>query len=194
MAEGSYVHVDRMGQLIEGQELLLHDPSTRDPLPWENVRDQLMELLTDTYPEGLTYQGLSYFFFQHLMFPVPEQPVSLAELDNMRSRAIELVVELVRRADFPERPSRLQVIFAWETEEDARSFMASRQDMAQAVLWRVEGECVFRADMENLRYFTPLVSWWLARQYWTGATNLDLPPRWELFLKPPVRVVERVEP
>jgi hypothetical protein len=189
----TYFHVDRSGALSKGQELTLHDPSTLPPLPWDNLRDPLMKLLAELFPDGLTYQGLGYLYYQHLLFPHPGQGVSPGpEAEAMRSRIIELLFELVRRTEFPERPSRLESVFGWETEEDARQFVASRPDTGQAVIWEVEGESVFRADMELLRLFTPLVSWWLARRYWSGEANLDMPPRWEHLLKPPVRLTKRL--
>jgi hypothetical protein len=191
---GAYFYVDRSGVLTEGQELTLHDPRTLPPLPWENLRDPLMELLAELFPDGLTYQGLGYLYYQNsVLLPNPGQTVLPGpELEGMRSRIIELLFELVRRAEFPERPSRLESVFGWETEEDARQFVASRQDTGQAVIWKVEGDSVFRADMELTRLFTPLVSWWLARRYWSGEANPDMPPRWEHLLKPPVRLTERI--
>jgi hypothetical protein len=190
----TYFHVDRSGVLTEGQELTLHDPRALPPLPWENLREPLMELLAELFPDGLTYQGLSYLYYQNsLLFPYPGQGVVPGpEGEGMRSRIIELLFELVRRAEFSARPSRLESVFGWEKEEDARQFITSRPDTAQAVIWEVEGDSLFRADMELLRLFTPLVSWWLARRYWSGEANHDMPPRWEHLLKPPVRLTKRL--
>jgi hypothetical protein len=130
------------------------------------------------FPGGVTRFGLEYLAGGPLL---PEKGISDAEID--------LLFEFIRRAEFCERPSRYQSIFACESIEDARSFRdASR---VKAAIWEVEGEVAFRAD-HNLLHLsgTALEVVARARRYWRGEQGVS--PLWELLLRPPVTIIQQV--
>ena len=49
-------------------------------------------------------------------------------LDQIRAKAVfgELVWEVVRLREFPQRPSRFDCMFFWQTESDARNWLSFR--------------------------------------------------------------------
>ena len=83
--------------------------------------DEISAFVAQQFPDGLSRHGWDYMTTsvdyvihrpnqQHYILYVPQ---------------IELVFELVRRTDFPDRPSRLQSYFAFESLADAQSFERS---------------------------------------------------------------------
>src|SRR5437867_2966643 len=127
-----FFHVDRRGTLTDGAliELVRHD----------DVSPPTLQAHVDTlFPDGVTEHGRQYFVGFQVIGPVQEP-------------AIELLFEYVRRAGFPERPSRFQSVFAFETVDEARRFRGE-MGAAGASIWEVEveAETAFRADMNYLR-------------------------------------------
>jgi transcriptional regulator with XRE-family HTH domain len=177
VAVGRFFHVDRKQRLHAGDTLGLTDPQTLEPIPQPGLQEHLLAL----FPEGLTWHGLGYLFWQNTpVFPTPEMP---ATFDDMRSHGIDLVAEFIRRAAYPTRPSRYQTVFAWETEEMARRFAEP-----DALIWEVDGECIFKADMNWLGMRTALETSHTLHRYWSGEPKSDK-PTWECFLRPPVTVI-----
>jgi len=105
--------------------------------------------------------------------------------------AIEFIFEYVRRANFPERPSRFQSVFGFESLVQVTEFR-SRFGGGQGVIWELESEEYFRADMNLLRLETSiLLCSYLANEYWAGKPDKD--PFWEILLVPPVRVLREIQ-
>lgn len=139
-----------------------------------------------SYPDpvsdyGVSRWGKDYLFNQHVQ--------NGSSVPN--SLAIELVVELVRRESFADRPSRLSCVFGSTTLEDARLFKTSYGAPDSPIL-RVSCESSFRCDADLLRVgHSILGSWFYATKYWRGDAGPN--PEWEELLVPPVEVLERIE-
>lgn len=102
---------------------------------------------------------------------------------------LELLYEQVRRAAYPDRPSRIQSIFALETLSEACQFQSQYGGDA---IYKVSADVIFRGDMNLLHGGNSnLVTSWFAHQYWKGESGPET-PFWEWLLKCPVDVGERV--
>jgi hypothetical protein len=171
-----FYHVDRRGTLTDGAviDLVQH----KDVQP-----DVLQQHLDRLFPGGVTGHGNQYFVGFQIIGPIQEP-------------AIELLFEYVRRAEFPDRPSRFESGFAFDTVEGARRF---RGDMgaAGAAIWEVEAESAFQADMNYLKLVgaSALTVSYFAHRYWSGESSApeSAPePYWEQLLAPPVKAISRV--
>lgn len=170
----TYYHVDRGSELAPGDVLGLAHPDE-----WES---SVESLLSEWYPDGLSHHGRHY----------GTQPLDSGDGDDLWDFSCELLFELVRTRRFPERPSRLQSIFGFESRADVAAFLDDFGDPPYTV-WEVRADGGFRADM-NLVDATDFASGLSnAESYWRGATTLS-DPLWEVLLEPPVEVVREVEP
>lgn len=173
-------HVDRHGRLAPGLELGLASPA---PIRPDGTLDlAAMAHLDQAFPGGLTRFGREYLI----------ERLFLTGTDDT-GQETDLIFELVRRLDFPDRPSRYTSIFASATVPEATGFREGHCG-GQGTIWEVEsGDEWFRADHELLDLSeTPLDVWMRARRYWRGEAS-DA-PRWELLLRPPVRAIRPVVP
>lgn len=161
--------VDRLGSLTEGLECTL---TRHDDISPPFLAGHVGQL----FPEGVSNHGERYFLQN-------EAKALIA------SPMLELLFEQVRRASFPERPSRFQSMFAVETLEEALQF---RSRYGGAAIYAVTADITFRADMSLLNgENSTLVTSWLAHRYWdgkAGPTNAF----WEWLMKCPVKVGNRV--
>jgi hypothetical protein len=171
-----FYHLDRRGRLTDGvvAELVCH----QDVQP-PALQDHLNALL----PEGVTEHGHQYLVGAQVIGPTQEP-------------AIELMFEYVRRAAFPDRPSRFQSVFGFVNLDDARRF---RSDMKaySAHIWEIEADNAFRADMNYLKLVgaSALIVSYFAHRYWSGESSApeSAPePRWEYLLTPPVKGISVV--
>jgi hypothetical protein len=181
---GKLFHVDRTAALRPGQSL--------DITSWASIASQaqtiadvaLQSHVESLFPDGMTKHGLGYLFWQNIpAFPMQPGLYVDPALATMRSHAIELVAEYIRRAEFPSRPSRYQAVFCWSSLEDAQRFV-SEANLAGAVIWEVDGKELFRADMRLLTMGTALATSEAIHQYWRGEKHRTKPPHWELFVAP----------
>lgn len=161
-----------------------HAPG-RTPIPSElNLRMEYPwlprpaeALISEWYPDGLTQHGSQYL----------ADPRS-----DGGSRTIELLWELTRRAEFPDRRSRMTSVFAMATLEDALAFRAEHRAGFHAGVWRVQAECAHRGNMKLVSYgATGATAIQNARSYWRGDRG-EASELWECLLVPPVRVTEQV--
>lgn len=145
--------------------------------PW--APSPALELAQDWFPNGMTQHGIRY----------------LLAVDSQleRDRTIELVWEMVRRAEFADRPSRMTSIFAWETLEDAQAFQARNRSFSQTLIYVVRGVSRHRANMPLLGAFAGAGGSGIqdARAYWRGDRG-RAPELWEHLLEPPVTVISHV--
>lgn len=169
----SFYHVDRRDELAAGEtiELQAIDESSPDG-------DGGIESL---YPEGLSNHGRYYSTLD----------LYDDDSDALWDVSIELLFELVRTAQFPERPSRFQSVFAFRALRDAERFVEKYVDPPFTV-WRVTADESFTADMRLVHAEDYAHGAERARTYWRGSTHLER-PLWEELLVPPVDVVETVE-
>jgi hypothetical protein len=163
----SYYHLDRRNGFVNGAEARLVCHQDIQPTP-------LQEHLDALFPNGVTEHGRQYL--------VQAQVIAAQE------PALELLFEYVRRASFPDRPSRFQSLFGFGSLGDALRF---RNDMnaERARIWRVEVSDAFRADMNYLKLVgaSALTVSYFAHRYWSGSSSSpesSPEPRWEYLLRP----------
>ena len=107
----TYYTVDRSAALSEDQELMLHAPVLPADVP-EEMREHVHRL----FPEGVTNHWQTWFGDPATMIhPYTENGNSMIRSEPF----LELLLEFVRRAEFSERPSRYQSLFAWGSWEEA---------------------------------------------------------------------------
>lgn len=169
----TFYHVDRWDDLAPGDTLGLEHPEEWGP--------EVNSLLTELYPDGLSHHG-RYYCTQNL-----HEEGS----DDLWDFSCEAVFELVRARRYPERPSRLESVFGFETLDAVETFLAEFVDSSHAV-WKVETARGFAADMNLVDAPDYARGLHRAEYYWRGETFLD-DPLWEVLLEPPVEVVERVD-
>lgn len=205
MSDQSYYVVDRARTLHPG---LIID---RVPVP-EMARDEETSLARCLFPEGVTQWGNDKFLFTQPSLAVTVEmlaawrwaaltpagylvnPTGAAALREGKDRLLEMIVELVRRLEFPERPSRYASVFAYATVDAAVGFRR-QHGQPDTPLWRVEVEGATHAadarqvDLEPM----PLAVISRVLRYWRGEFDPD-PEPWheEHLLAPPVKVIERV--
>jgi len=163
--------VDRLGSLSADAVLSKRRYADVGPAELRTHVDQL-------FPDGVTSFGERYLL----------RSTSGARLTEPN---IELLWEYVRRARFPNAPSRFESVFAVDSIEEGDQF---RTRFGQAgSIWSVEANLSFRADMSLLTIDgTILVVSHFADLYWSQRTRTQGEPFWEQLLIPPVRVLERV--
>lgn len=166
----TFYHLDRENDLAIGRTIELEAVET----PGDSALEEL-------FPGGLTEHGRHYC----------EQDLYAEDDHGLWDVSCELLFELVRVARYPDRPSRLQSVFAFEALRDLERFADSYVDPPYTV-WRVTADRSFTADMklvdvEDVRHGARQADY-----YWRGRTYVDR-PLWEVLLVPPVEVVERVE-
>ena len=110
---------------------------------------------------------------------------------------MELAWETVRLREFPDRPSRLDSLFLWETEERARAFFSRRT--WPTGLYEVEVlDCrrVFVANMDLISHFaepeTIATLMDRSRRYWTEEPEATFTGR-EVLLEDTARVLRVIE-
>lgn len=171
-----FYHVDRYGYLKEEQILTLSK--------WTNVSPIVLQKHVDLlFPDGVSPHGERYLLCNEHAAP------SVADAN------LELIYEYIRRANFPDRPSRFQSIFAFENLDSAKRF----RDQFSSVLphpansiWLLEANRGFRANMRLLtRECSVLGQSCTAHFYWQGVAAADN-PFWEILLVPPIRVLQRI--
>jgi hypothetical protein len=169
----TYYHVDRGDELAPGDTLALESPGE-----W---RPQVDAALSEYYPGGLSHHGRHYST-QHLHG---------ADSDDLWDFSCEVIFELVRGRRFPERPSRLQSVFGFESPADVEAFLEDFGDPPYTV-WEVRADRGFRADMNLVDAVDFARGLYRADYYWRGETFVE-DPLWEVLLVPPVEVVRAVE-
>ena len=106
---------------------------------------------------------------------------------------IDLLFEYVRRSDFPSCPSRFQSIFASENVNQAIRFGNKFGKSGSFLIWEVESDVAFKADMRLLDLpKSLLVLSYNAFRYWSGIPGENM-PIWEYLMVPPVRVIRKVD-
>lgn len=178
--------VDRNGSCAPGSVIKLIPPHYNFAhLHNKNLEtsDEIAQTISALFPDGVSPHGHRYLFERHNYVQNMAIPVS---------PAIELISELVRRAEFPNRPSRFTSLFGTETLEVAQTFR-SKNGQPHHRIFRVSCENSFRADMCLLSLGASNASSLnLARKFWRGEGSQN--PHWECLLVPPIAIIEQVEP
>lgn len=169
----TYYHVDRGDELAPGEALTLEHP--------DEWRPPVEATLADCYPGGLSHHGRHYC----------TQRLHEGDGDDLWDFSCEMIFEFVRAQRFPERPSRFQSIFGFESRADVEAFLEDFGDPPYTV-WEVRADRGFRADMNLVDAVDLAHGLHRADHYWRGETFLD-DPLWEVLLEPPVEVVREAE-
>ncbi len=106
----------------------------------------------------------------------------------------ELVLEVVRLREFPDRPSRLDCMFFWQTESEARNWLSFRTwPSALYEVEVIEHRASFLTDMNRMEYSSEVVTvsgmMDQARRYWAGTAGAKMT---EVLLEGRVRVIRRL--
>lgn len=135
-------HLDRSGSLKTGMPI--------NPVPESEIPEDLKEtILYSQFEHGLSKHGLHYlklscntFPYWHLMndrifFEKPYFDESLKTID---SQIIELNAELVRRAYFPQYPSRYESLFTVQSIRDFYQWpeLSDRESFQNARIFEIE--------------------------------------------------------
>jgi Protein of unknown function (DUF2441) len=152
---------------------------TKEPAEPGNAEE--VARFREHFPDGVSYHGFSYW---------NKGTGATAEQYER-----ETLLEAVRRAHYPNLPSRFVSCFAWESLDVARELQSLKEprdiEWKNALIWKVEAEQVFRADMNWLAPIFMLDPQTNALNYWEGRACPV--PMWECVLPLPVTAVEQVE-
>ena len=174
MTKKTLYTVDRHNLLSENYSVDLIKHADLDP-PF------LQQHVDDLFPEGVSSHGDRYF-------------LSNTSSPMLASPQIELIVEYVRRANYPQCPSRFQSFFAVETIQQARQFRQEYNDsIGIGSIWQIEVDTkqIFKADMNLLRVMPSILcSSWAAHEYWRG--NMSQDPFMEYLVQLPVIIKTKV--
>lgn len=176
----TFYHVDRWDAFAPGETIELEPVAAADDEGGQAWNATVARTVAERFPGGLSKHGRFY------------ATSDLYEADAARLWDVgcELLFELVRLADYAYRPSRFQSVFGFRSVEDAARFR-ERYDQRDSLVWAVEAEAAFVADMRLLDVADLGRGLHRARYYWEGGTFLE-DPLWEVLLVPPVEVVERI--
>nr|WP_145545162.1 hypothetical protein [Variovorax boronicumulans] len=175
----AYYSVDRRGAYAEGAELTLQ-------LPLDAQGNLIVEHINTMYPNGFSRHGMQWFRDPG---PTERKP------DDTTSGVLELLLEAVRKAHYPDRPCRYQSVVAWNDEEAAHRFRAAhgKPDHPIHELHPLAG--CHRGDMSLLVIGDSFAAIdHRMHLYWQGETlsHAGHVTTWEHLLPLPVRVGRRV--
>jgi hypothetical protein len=176
-----YFSVDRRGAYAEGLSIALQPNQ-------DSLGNEICEHVHDMYPAGFSRHGAQYF-----RDVWPE-----AALHNLQwdSGILELLLEGVRRAYYPERPCRYQSLFACDSLDSALGFRNTSGKATDRIYELEPKGGVHRGDMAIYTLHGSFASIdHRLHLYWQGETLRGVPghtPRWEYVLPLPVTVGQRV--
>jgi hypothetical protein len=176
-----YFSVDRQGSYAAGLIIALQQNQ-------ESQGNEIVEHIHRMYPAGFSRHGARY-----LRDVWPEMTLYDG---NWNSGILELLLEGVRQAHYPNRPCRYQSMFAWDSLDSALSFREASGTETDGIYELQPKDGVHRGDMGiySLRDSFACIDHRL-HLYWQGKTLSSVPshtPRWEYVLPLPVTVGQRV--
>jgi len=175
----TFYSADRRGFYQAGGSLNLFLQSPRFPLQQSSTGatvQQLQAHLQALFPGGLSLHGWDYVTDPNL---------------NPRDVANDLLIEYVRQAAFPHRPSRLQAYFAFPTLTEVQVWTATRPEGEIKGIYELTSSQPCKVDQAWLRMGTQGAhASYHAHQYWAAAASPS--PNWEYILPCPVQVGARV--
>jgi hypothetical protein len=182
-----YFSVDRRGFYKVGGMLELFK---QNPFPWTTFlpveglvapKDLEMHLM-ELFPDGISLHGWHYMTSHNDFLIKHGTTIHYANYEA----TLELVLEYVRCAFFPQCGSRLQSYFAFSSLEAALAFRTNGNP-----IYRLEASSVQKFDQNWLRHGNQSVTGsYSAHKYWSGKASPN--PKWEHLLTTPVRVLEQV--
>lgn len=180
--------VDRSGEVNESDKFeLITDFSQSKYLELPDLfsQEDNVKCINEYFPNGISRHGQIYLF-GYPSFARRTQNNNLIPSVEM----IEAIFELVRRKDFPELPSRMTSMFAWQTINEAKVFADSYPQGSYKIL-EVESDNVFIGDMSLLTLGGQVInSYVLAKKYWSGERSPS--PKLEVLISLPVIIGKEV--
>ena len=172
-------HIDRNNSLFEGQIIELNK--------FEDVDSFILRKM---FPEGISYHGCHYL----------DESAQNIENNSPSFYILEYELELIRTAYFPNLISRYQSFFALETLDNIKEWSGILNE--DCTIWEVEFDDnnYIKCD-SNLLYpalnikdnqitFSANNSFQYGYAYWQGLSSKN--PRYELLIKPPVKIIKKV--
>ncbi len=157
----TFYHVDRLGEIVENTSFNLE--TEYEYLDIQCVREiynesDAINTVKRLYPKGISNHGIRLLFIERSNTP--------EELIGRLGPLIENVFELVRRADFPDKPSRMESIFGWTSLKEAENF---RDEYNGGRIFEISSERAFIGDQKFLSLTgTVIGTYEQARKYWSG--------------------------
>lgn len=197
-------HLDRQGTINTTESIRLQPFNDLAP----EVRDSifLREFLNGISSHGKHYLQTTPSYLRHLCLPgVAPVYIDSASIKEQKifidCQIIEVVCEVVRRAYFPQHPSRFTSLFCVEQVEDFLQWpeLMSRERAENAKIIEVNlpedtpkfdsrwlrGGLIFNAEPNNTYMgFLPVAAFDYAYRYWSGEATAD--PRWEYLVSLPI--------
>jgi hypothetical protein len=178
----TFWHLDARGTIREGDVL---GPVVYAPMGLPDSYADLLEL----FPEGFTPGG-----WRRLT-----TPLAALDVPTWGALNLELVLELVRRARFPDKPSRLAAVFAHDSLAmgvwAAGKWREAHQE-GPDIFWLVESERFHRGDQNIVQPLLTRTATLMdlvaeATHYWQGKAGAGLAPWWEMVLPGPAHAIRR---
>lgn len=186
----TYYTVDRRAASSSGDEyLLVNDFSTTKICVIDGMltREELVSFVNQEYPNGISRHGIQYLF---------NDPILVYQTQNKQlmpiSPMVEAIFEQVRRAYFPNLPSRMVSMFAWQTLDEAVSFGSGSHVGGYNIFEvDVDAEKVFVGDMRLLTIGGQVINAYaLAHKYWNGERTSS--PLLEVLIPLPITLGKSV--
>ncbi|MBV1839302.1 DUF2441 domain-containing protein [Photobacterium ganghwense] len=165
--------VDRKGSLSTGTVIEL--------TKYDDVNPKVLQEHVDSlFSNGVSSHGENYL-------------LKNGSHGQISSSAIELLFEYVRRANFPEIPSRFECSFACETIDEAVKFRAAFGNPTDPIYEVFSENSFFKGNMALLdNDQTSLVCSYFADEYWKGNQGPRPSCFWEVLLQLPVTIGDQV--
>jgi len=146
------------------------------------TEDEARTKIRELFPNGLSNHGRQYLYDK---YEFVNDNFGKSYMSYMP--IIEKTFELVRRISFPERPSRFESLFGWQTLEEAQNFKEKLGEPNNKI-YKVSTSSFFKADMNLLYAPTIAGTILLAEKYWQG--NAGQNPCWEILMSAPIKIIE----
>lgn len=201
-----FYHVDRSNTRTVGDRLELEWPGKLRDDTIAHSGDDNEEILRELYPEGLSRHGARYAHAALVSrsgetLPDGYEPmaglVNIVQDGQQLTKTIspfsvrdELLLELVRMAEFEECRSRFQSFFAFEEVGEAGLFYREHRS-GSAQMLEVTCDHYVKRDMNlvsGMFFGTGVEN---AKRYWRGEAGDEL-PTWEIVMEPPVEITGHV--
>ena len=180
-----YFHTDRAGSLRECDviENRVYPNGNAVGVLCPVIGEEFAAHIQQMFSRGISYHGYNYLVS------------SLTGEKSFSSWAIEIYFEYIRFKHYPDKPSRFESFFCWETFDDAQDF--ARSENQRYSIYEVSNEGpYFITDMNLLKLdFNPVKQEENARKYWLGEPmdgDLSYKAKWEYLVSTSIKVIRRV--
>lgn len=185
--------LDRMGLLSANQLIDLNNDFKDLPLiEIQDLisKDDLISRVNALYPTGISKHGENYLLGRIIVNDNRGAPTHFVHTEPMA----EIIFELVRKAEFPTLPSRMQCLYCWQNLEDLQRFCNDHSLNYDSSLriYEIDADDFFVGDMRLLYLGGQVLNALeFARMYWSGERSSN--PHLEVLVPLPVQLGSRVE-